>query len=65
MNICFEYINSPDEAVAIKAFALTVLDNLSKQYPEIKAELKTIIENRWDYESAAFKSRAKKILQKL
>lgn len=65
MNICFEYINSPTEAVAVKAFALTVLENLSKQYPEIRQELKTIIEDRWDYESAAFRSRAKKILKKL
>jgi hypothetical protein len=65
MNICFEFISSPDEAVAVKAFALTVLENLSKQYPEIKSELKTIIEDRWDYESAAFKSKAKKILKDL
>lgn len=65
MDICFEYINSPTEAVAVKAFALTVLENLSKQYPEIQRELKTIIEDRWDYESAAFRSRAKKILKKL
>lgn len=65
MDICFEYINSPTEAVAVKAFALTVLENLSKQYPEIQQELKTIIEDRWDYESAAFRSRAKKILKKL
>ena len=65
MNICFDYINSPNEPVAVKAFALTVLDNLSKQYPEIKTELKTIIEDRWDYESPAFHSRAKKILKKL
>jgi hypothetical protein len=65
MNICFDYIVSPDEAVAIKAFSLTVLQNLSKQYPEIRQELKTIIEDRWDYESAAFKSRAKKILKEL
>jgi hypothetical protein len=65
MDTCFGYIHSPDEAVAVKAFALTVLENLSKQYPEIKSELKTIIEDRWDYESAAFHSRAKKILKKL
>jgi hypothetical protein len=64
MNVCFEYICSPTEAVAVKAFALTVLDNLSKQYPEIKPELKTIIEDRWDYESAAFRVRAKKILKR-
>ena len=65
MNICFNYIASPHEAVAIKAFSLTVLDHLSGQYPEIKTELKTIIEDRWDYESAAFRSRAKKILHRL
>ena len=65
MNICFNYINSPSENAAVKAFALTVLDNLSKQYPEIKPELKTIIEDRWAYETAAFHSRARKILKKL
>jgi len=65
MSLCFDYINSPDEPVAIKAFSLTVLDNLSKQYPEIKQELKTIIEDRWDYESAAFRSRARKIMKHL
>jgi hypothetical protein len=65
MNLCFDYINSQDEAIAVKAFSLGILQNLSKQYPDIKQELKTIIESRWDYESAAFRSRAKKILKEL
>lgn len=65
MNLCFDYIISPDEKPAVKAFSLTVLQHLSKQYPEIKQELKTIIEDRRDFESAAFKSRAKKILKEL
>ena len=65
MNICFDYIISPSEKPAIKAFSLSVLLNLSKPYPEIIQELKTIIEDRWDFESAAFKSRAKKILKEL
>jgi hypothetical protein len=65
MNICFDFISSPDEAVAVKAFALTILENLSKKYPEIRSELKTIIEDRWDYESAAFRARGKKILKGL
>ena len=65
MSLCFDYIASTDEPVAIKAFSLTVLQNLSQQYPEIKQELKTIIEDRWEYESAAFKSRAEKILKEL
>jgi hypothetical protein len=62
MNICFELIQSNDVAVAIKAFSLTILQNLSKQYPEIIPELKLIIEERWGIETAAFRSRAKKIL---
>jgi hypothetical protein len=32
-----------------------------KDYPGIKQELKLIIEERWPYETAAFRSRAKKI----
>lgn len=65
MDTCFRYIASPDEPVAIKAFSLTILQNLSRFYPEIKNELKVIIEERWDYETAAFRSRAKKILKEI
>jgi hypothetical protein len=65
MNTCFDYIISPNEKPAIKAFSLTILANLARQYPEIKHELKTIIEVNWDNESPAFKSRARKILSNL
>ena len=62
MDICFKYVESPTEAVAIKAFSLTVLEKLSKQYPEILPELKLLIEDQLPHQTAAFKSRAKKIL---
>lgn len=65
MDTCFGYISSPVEKPAIKAFSLTILHNLSAQYPDIKHELKAIIEDRWEYETAAFRSRAKKILKVL
>lgn len=65
MNLCFDYISTPGEAVAVKAFSLSILQKLSNQYPDIKQELKTIIEDRWDFETAAFKSRAKRILKEL
>ena len=65
MNSCFHFIESNTTPVAIKAFSLTTLFNLSKIYPEIKNELKLIIEERWNYEKAAFKSRGKSILKKL
>jgi hypothetical protein len=65
MNSCFNFIESPSTPIAIKAFSLTTLFNLSKSYPEIKNELKLIIEERWNNETAAFKSRGKKILKAL
>ncbi|MES2003273.1 MAG: hypothetical protein V4450_02035 [Bacteroidota bacterium] len=62
MNACFQFIEAPTTPVAIKAFSLTTLYNLSKTYPEIKAELKLIIEERWETETAAFRSRGRKII---
>lgn len=65
MNTCFGFIADPAEKPAIKAFSLTVLQHLAGEYPDIKPELKTIIEDRWDTESPAFRSRARKILATL
>jgi hypothetical protein len=62
MSICFDYIQDIKIPAAVKAFSLTILQNLSKKYPEILPELKTIIEEQWPHETPAFKSRAKKIL---
>ncbi|HEX5153212.1 MAG TPA: hypothetical protein VFW07_17300 [Parafilimonas sp.] len=65
MNSCFAFIESPTTPVAIKAFSMTTLFNLSGIYPEIKHELRLIIEERWNHETAAFKSRGKHILKAL
>jgi hypothetical protein len=65
MDSCFRYIIDPEEAIAVKAFSLTILDKLSNTYPEILPEIKSIIEARWEFETPAFRSRAKKILSKL
>ena len=64
MNICFNYIQDIETPVAIKAFSLTTLEQLSKKYPDILPELKLIIVERWDYESVAFKTRAMRILNR-
>lgn len=59
MDICFNYVASPNEAVAVKAFSLTVLKNLSEQYPEILPEIRLLIEEQMPHQTAAFKVRAK------
>lgn len=65
MNHCFNYISDPTEKAAVKAFSLTVLEGLAQIYPDIKGELKLIIETSMEHESPAFVSRAKKILKKM
>ena len=66
MNCCFDAVADPAEALAIRAFAMTVLARLALVYPELTNELKIILEDALQQEQApSFKSRGKKILQQL
>ena len=65
MDMCFNYLLSPQESLAVKVFSMSVLANLTKYYPEISAELKLIIEDQLPHQTAGFKSRAKKVLKEL
>jgi hypothetical protein len=64
-NICFQYLQNPSEAIAIKVFSMTIIHNLTKEYPELKEELKFILEEQLPFQSAGFRSRAGKILKDL
>lgn len=63
MEICFTYLESPAEAVAIKAFSIGILSKLAKKYLEIIPEIKLMIEEQLPHQSAAFKSRAKSFMK--
>jgi hypothetical protein len=65
MNMCFDFIQNIAEKPTTKVFSLAILENLIKLYPEITDELRLILETQIPYESAGFKSRAKKMLSKL
>ena len=62
---CFGYLENPKEAVAVRVFSMTVLYNICQKEPDLKNELKMLIEDHLEGASAAFKSRGKKILNKL
>ncbi len=66
-DICFRYLSS-NEAIAIIVFSMTVCHNISKKLPELKSELRFILEDllqKHQNGSAAIKSRGNKILAKL
>lgn len=63
MNSCFEAVTNPAEAAAVRAFGMSILARLSIFYPELKNELKLVIEDALRQETApSFVSRAKKVL---
>lgn len=64
-EVCFNYLLSGSSAVAVKVYAMTILGNISKKYPELSGELKTILEEQLPFGSAGFRSRAKRILRNI
>lgn len=65
MDAAFGLVGNRQAAIAIRTFCLTILFNLSKIYPEIRKELRVLIEESIEFEPPAFVSRAKKILKRI
>lgn len=62
VGICFKFLSDPKEPIAVRVFSMTVLANIARKRPDIGRELKLIIEDQLPYASAAFASRARKVL---
>ncbi|HEY0434308.1 MAG TPA: hypothetical protein VGC95_10575 [Chitinophagaceae bacterium] len=62
MDVCFDYIAAKGEPVAVKAFALTILVRMSAYHPDIRRELRLLVERQLPHETAAFRARARKFL---
>lgn len=64
-NLCFSFLQDPKEAIAVKAFSMTVLANIAGREPDLKREIKLVIEQMLPYGSAGIRARAKKVLKQL
>ncbi len=63
LDAVFRLLNSSNEPIAVKAFSMTVIYNLSKKYPDIVPELRASIEALLPNGSAGIKNRGGKILK--
>ena len=61
---CFALLD-PKETIAVRVFSMTVLANIAKQEPDLKKELRIVIEDQLPYGSAGFLSRARKVLKEI
>jgi hypothetical protein len=62
---CFRFLNSTTEAIAIKAFSITILVNACERYPELRDEVKPLLCELLNHDAPAIISRAKKGLKLL
>ncbi|MEL6672336.1 MAG: hypothetical protein AAFR61_09090 [Bacteroidota bacterium] len=64
-EICFDFLQNPQETIAVRVFAMVILHNLTRPYPELGRELALIVEEHMPFGSAGFKSRGNKVLKDL
>lgn len=64
-DLCFNYLTSQAEPIAVKVFAMKVLANLAMENSELKNELIPIIEDQMPFGSAGFRNRGARILKQL
>ena len=66
MNAGFSLLEDPEEPIAVRAFSMSVLAHLAVVYPEIKGELRLVIENMLMLgASAGLRARARKVLKSI
>lgn len=64
-DCCFSWLNDPASAIAIKAYSMELIYQLSEIYPELAIELVASINNNMESGSAGVKARGRMILNKL
>ncbi len=61
-DLAFKTLSSNNEKVAIKVFSMTLALNIVKKIPELKEELRYIIEEQMPFGTSGFKNRGAKTL---
>ena len=59
---CIDFIDDPDQPIAVRAFAMTVAARIAKSEPDLLNELRLIVSKHLPHSTAAFKVRARQVL---
>lgn len=64
-NLCYEFMNNPDEPAAVRIYAVTILGRICETEPDLADEVALLIKQHLPHASSGFKGRAWKILKRL
>ena len=62
---CYTFLHSIKEPIAVRSFALMVLTNISKKYPELKTEVLHSAESLFQCGIPALESRSRQTIKQL
>lgn len=65
IELCFGYLRNEKEAIAVQAFAMQVIMNATKKFPELGFELRECIMHLMPNGSAGIRNRGQKIIHQL
>jgi hypothetical protein len=64
LDLCYAFLKNPSEAIAVRAFSVTVIFNISKPYPELLQELLMVLNELSVHEDgAAMRARIKNTIK--
>jgi hypothetical protein len=64
-EFCYKSLNDQKQPPAVRVHAMQILFNISEKEPDLKPELKLLIENQLENASTGFANRAEKLIKKL
>ncbi|MDF1815199.1 MAG: hypothetical protein P1V20_23565 [Verrucomicrobiales bacterium] len=67
-NLCYNFVNDPDETAAVRAYSITVLTEICKSEPGLATEVALLIRQHLPHSPGSYKSRARitlSVLEKL
>ena len=62
VDVSFQLLDNPKEAIAIRANAIDLLYKICKKEPALMQELRLVVEAHLEHASAGFKAKARKVL---
>lgn len=66
VQIAFDFLQNPQETIAVRAYCITILFNITQTFPELQTELSLVLQNIMNNEtSPALLNRSKKVLKKI
>ena len=65
LDRCYALLKDSEQAIAIRAFSIGVIYRISKEYEELKNELKLVLEDLYTVGSSGLENRRKNILKLL